>query len=68
MLRASVDRRRSALILTGLAVGVMCGTLSLAQTVQPGSIQRESLIATGDTPDLFLLYTGDVIGYLDPCG
>jgi len=29
---------------------------------------RRSLIAAGETPDLFLLYTGDVIGYLDPCG
>ncbi len=29
---------------------------------------RRSLIASGETPDLFLLYTGDVIGYLDPCG
>ncbi len=29
---------------------------------------RRSLIADGEAPDLFLLYTGDVIGYLDPCG
>ncbi len=29
---------------------------------------RRSLIASGETPDLFLIYTGDVIGYLDPCG
>lgn len=27
-----------------------------------------ALIASGDSPDLFLLYTGDVIGYLEPCG
>ena len=32
------------------------------------TISRRSLIASGETPDLFLLYTGDVIGYLDPCG
>ena len=32
------------------------------------SIARRSLIASGETPDLFLIYTGDVIGYLDPCG
>ena len=25
-------------------------------------------IAGGESPDLFLLYSGDVIGYLDPCG
>ena len=29
---------------------------------------RRSLVASGETPDLFLIYTGDVIGYLDPCG
>ena len=34
-----------------------------------GSLEaRKALVATGDSPDLFLLYTGDVIGYLDPCG
>ncbi len=32
------------------------------------TIPRRSLIASGETPDLFLIYTGDVIGYLDPCG
>ncbi len=32
------------------------------------STPRRSLIAAGESPDLFLLYTGDVIGYLDPCG
>lgn len=29
---------------------------------------RRALIAPGEAPDLFLLHTGDVIGYLDPCG
>ena len=27
-----------------------------------------ALVAPGDAPDLTLLYTGDVIGYVDPCG
>ena len=27
-----------------------------------------SLIAPGKTPDLLLVSTGDVIGYVDPCG
>ncbi|GEM_PF-3555794 len=26
------------------------------------------MIAPGKTPDLTLLYTGDAIGYIDPCG
>ena len=32
------------------------------------NVNRRALIAAGPTPDLFLLHTGDVIGYLDPCG
>ena len=31
-------------------------------------VDRRSLIEPGESPDLFVLYTGDVIGYLDPCG
>ncbi len=27
-----------------------------------------AMIAPGPAPDLTLLYTGDVIGYVDPCG
>jgi hypothetical protein len=27
-----------------------------------------ALVADGDPADLFLLYTGDVIGYIEPCG
>jgi hypothetical protein len=27
-----------------------------------------ALVVSGPPPDLFLLYSGDVIGYLDPCG
>jgi hypothetical protein len=26
------------------------------------------LIAGGRQPDMLLMYTGDVIGYVDPCG
>lgn len=26
------------------------------------------LVPDGPAPDLFLVYTGDVIGYVDPCG
>jgi hypothetical protein len=28
----------------------------------------QPLIRGGEAPELFLLYTGDVIGYLGPCG
>ena len=29
---------------------------------------RTGGIAEGPAPDLFLLYTGDVIGHIEPCG
>lgn len=34
----------------------------------PAQEATGALIGSGDSPDLFLLYTGDVIGYLEPCG
>ena len=43
----------------------------LALGLAPGLAAQEAtgaLIASGDSPDLFLLYTGDVIGYIEPCG
>ena len=64
------------------AVGVVATTVALAGPPAPteiapatptagaeaaGQAQR-ALIAAGDAPDLFLLYTGDVIGYVDSCG
>jgi len=46
----------------GLAA-MACALLPLqAQTGGAG------LIKAGETPGLFLLYSGDVIGYVDPCG
>jgi hypothetical protein len=35
---------------------------------KPTAHAQRTLIARGDPPDLFLLYTGDVLGYVDPCG
>ena len=36
----------------------------------PAMSQRPAgaLVVSGAPPELFLLYTGDVIGYLEPCG
>jgi len=51
---------------------------SLAQsggTVDPGTPSGRSyvlppgaLIAPGDNPTITMLYTGNVVGYVDPCG
>jgi len=35
---------------------------------RPAQGADTSFFADGPSPDLFLLYTGDVIGYIDPCG
>ncbi len=52
-----------------LAIALLCGALVAAAA--PAAAQTEAprgLVADGDAPDYFLLYTGDVIGYLDTCG
>ena len=56
-----------ALVLVATAWPAAAQTAQAEPTKQPPP-QRKSLIASGDPPDLFLVYTGDVIGYLDPCG
>jgi len=40
----------------------------LLQSPAPAQNGQQGLIAGGETPDLILMYTGDVIGYIDPCG
>ena len=48
-----------------LALGWLAVALATpAMAQQPAG----ALVVSGPAPDLFLLYTGDVIGYLDPCG
>jgi hypothetical protein len=34
----------------------------------PAQTKKSGLVAGGEAPDLIMLYTGDVIGYIDPCG
>ena len=51
--------RRMSIVLTALVM--MVGSMAFAAPAT-------SLIAPGEPADLTLLFTGDVIGYLDPCG
>jgi hypothetical protein len=51
------------------------GPGSVALGTRPAATERRSLeippgtvVVPGTTPDLLFLYTGDVIGYVDPCG
>ena len=62
MSRDRIRRLRPAglLVAIGLATAV-----PVSGVAQDG---RSGLVAGGDSPGLFLLYTGDVIGYIDPCG
>ena len=56
-----VPGRLAAVATIGIASAVLVGVL--AQNRPP-----EELVTTGDKPDAVLMYTGDVIGYLEPCG
>jgi hypothetical protein len=48
-----------------LAMALLAVALHSPAAAQGG---RAGLVAAGEPPDLMLLYTGDVIGYVDPCG
>ncbi len=49
--------------------GVTAGLVLLLLVATPAAAQQASgLIKPGAPPALEVLYTGDVIGYLDPCG
>ena len=61
----------TGLVLAAMAAGP--GTGVNAQTGSAGGQEsfrppRGAMIAPGPSADLTLLYTGDVIGYVDPCG
>ncbi len=53
--------RRAALLCVGW-LALAAATVVSAQGPPGGLIQ------SGKPPELLLLYTGDVIGYLEPCG
>lgn len=50
-----------------LAVTVAFAAVALYPAA-PAPPASKGLIAGGRAPDLLLMYTGDVIGYVDPCG
>ena len=56
--------RRSPILAAAALVAAIGATAALAQQGAPA----KSLVPGGDRPDFVLAYTGDVIGYLDPCG
>lgn len=64
-------RRWSATVLVAFVFGIAAagsappaGGVGVATLSPPAG----ALVAPGAAPDLFLLFTGDVIGYVEPCG
>ena len=64
--------RLAATALTLAALAATGGPVAYAQGADEGQVSfrppRGAMIAPGPGADLTLLYTGDVIGYVDPCG
>jgi hypothetical protein len=58
----SVHVRRWVLA-AALGIAVVGNGSALAQGRTP-----EDLVQVGDDPDAVIMYTGDVIGYVEPCG
>ena len=48
-----------------LAVG---GAAAQAPPTSAPAAPTQGLVAPGSSPDLEILFTGDVVGYLEPCG
>ena len=68
MNRTPILRKRLVVAVSCVALLAACGLASAQTTAIDPNLDRRALIDDGASPDLFLLQTGDVIGYLDPCG
>ena len=78
----SRSRPRSVLGLFALVALGAAGAWAQVQPPQPSPPQPQAaalsarsleppggvLVAPGNAPDVIFLYTGDVIGYVEPCG
>ncbi len=64
--------RAAGILAAALAAGA--GARAGETTAPPSSSPRGvgipggALVAQGNPPDLTFLYTGDVVGYIEPCG
>jgi hypothetical protein len=68
--RGYVRLAAGALMLAAVAAGSGAAVHAQEEAAGQQSYRppRGAMIAPGKTADLTLLYTGDVIGYIDPCG
>ena len=53
------------MLLAGATLGIVLAFLPTAAAQAPTG---DGLVEVGSRPDVVLMYTGDVIGYLAPCG
>jgi len=58
-------RRAERLLLAGATLGIVLTFLPMTAAQAPTG---EGLVTGGSRPDVVVMYTGDVIGYLAPCG
>ena len=52
----------------GIAGAVTLSLLGMLAAASGAHAQQAGIVRDGPPPDLALMYTGDVIGFLDPCG
>jgi hypothetical protein len=58
-------QRAGRLLLAAATLGIVLAFLPTAAAQAPTG---EGLVTDGSRPDVVVMYTGDVIGYLTPCG
>jgi len=60
---------KGALLAGAVALAAIGEASAIEAPAPPAAPQApEALVREGAPPTVFLLYTGDVIGYLEPCG
>ena len=67
---------RRSLLIVMLSLLVVVGGIAAVQAPPPAAptiprpldVPDNALVAAGKAPEIELLYTGDVIGYIEPCG
>ena len=57
-----------AIILPVTLSGTAARQVRLEKVPPAAELDEGPLVAPGEAPDLVLLYTGGVVGYVEPCG
>jgi hypothetical protein len=66
---SGIMRNRSKMIRVGLLCGaLLAGGFGPLSSWAQDAEQADGLVKGGDPAGLIMAFTGDVIGFLDPCG